>query len=341
MFKNAIIFRIDADWVQPEAAAIEEALGLARFTPCGATQRESFGWVEPRGEKHGPLAEFVGGQLMLKLCFETKMLPASVVKDKVDEKVEKLKEERGLKRVGAAVKREIKQEVELELLPKAFTKKGATMMWVNARDKFLVVGAGSLKKADRLVDAFVEAMSQVGSTIKLTPVHTQTSPAVAMSEWLTTQEAPAGFSVDRDCELKSTDGEKSTVRYSRHTLDIKEVVEHIQVQGKTPTKLSMTHDGRFSFVLADDMSLKKLELLDVVLKEGGEGKDSGFDADVAIFTGEMSKLIPALIEALGGEAILGEEGADTESESGDAGAGEVPNAAAESSEEASTEEAVA
>ena len=310
MFKNAITYRIAADWTQPEVAVIEEALGLARFEPCGPTQRESFGWVEARGEKHGPLAEVVGGQLILKLCTESKMLPASVVKDAVDAKVEALKQETGRTRIGGAAKREIKAEAELELLSKAFTKKGATMMWVNARDKFIVVGAGSLKKADRLVSAFVDAMSQVGSTITLTPLNTKTSPSVAMAHWLTTQEAPVSFSVDRDCELKSTDGEKSTVRYSRHTLDIKEVVEHIEVQGKEPTQLSMTYDSRFSFVLASDLSLKKLELLDVVLQGGGDSKDTGFDGDVAIFTGEMSKLMPALIEALGGEAILGDEGAD-------------------------------
>ena len=31
------------------------------------------------------------------------------------------------------------------------------------------------------------------------------------------------------------------------------------------------------------------------------GKDDGFDADVAIATGELRKLLPELLEALGGE----------------------------------------
>lgn len=314
MFKNAIIYRIGADWAMPEVAALEEALGQMRFVPCGASQRESAGWVEPRGEKHGALAESVGGQLILKLCVESKVLPASVVKEQVQIRVDKLKADRGIERVGAAAKKEIKEEVEQELLAKAFTKKGTTTLWLDPKSRFLVVGAGSVKKADRIIEALVNALSHVGSILLVRPLCTQTSPGVAMSTWLKEKEAPADFSTDRECELKQPDSEKSAVRYSRHTLDIDEIVQHI-AQGKVPTKLAMTWNGRVSFVLTEDMSLKKLEMLDVVL-QGGDGKDSGFDADVAIFTGEMSGLLPALIQALDGELVPGQ--AEAEAEGGEA-----------------------
>jgi recombination associated protein RdgC len=307
MFKNAIIFRINDDWEAPPVAALQEALELGKFVSCGATQRESFGWVEPRGEQHGPLVESVGGELIFKMMGESKMLPSSVVKERVEERCKKLEAETGRK-PGSKAKKELKEEIELELLPQAFTKKGATLMWVSPKGKFIVIDAGSIKKADRLTHQLIEALAQVGNSITLRPVSTKTSPATAMSLWLTEMEAPAGFSVDRDCELKAPDAEKATVRYARHTLDIEEVVEHIKVQGKIPTKLAMTHGGRVSFVLADDLSLKKVEVLDVVL-ESAKKEDAGFDADVAIVTGELSQLIPNLIEALGGESLLGEDGA--------------------------------
>src|ERR1700744_296711 len=130
-----------------------------------------------------------------------------------------------------------------------------------------------------------------------------------MAEWLSTREGPAGFRIDRECELKQPDSEKALVRYARHTLDIDEVGEHIR-QGKLPTSLAMTWDGRVSFVLTEQLALKKIKLLDVVLEgqeRAGKG-DDGFDADVAITTGELGKLIPDLVDALGGPLKLGDAG---------------------------------
>jgi recombination associated protein RdgC len=66
----------------------------------------------------------------------------------------------------------------------------------------------------------------------------------------------------------------------------------------------MTWNDRVSFVLTEAGQVRKIKMLDVVLKESGDtGKeDDGFDTNVAILTGELSQLIPDLLEALGGEA---------------------------------------
>ena len=112
-----------------------------------------------------------------------------------------------------------------------------------------------------------------------------------------------GFTVYRECELKSADEAKAVVRYARHPLDIEEVQAHIAA-GKLPTKLAMTWDDRVSFMLTEGLQIKKVSFLDTVF-EGTKADDGGFDTDVAIATGELVKLIPDLIEALGGEAESG------------------------------------
>ena len=139
--------------------------------------------------------------------------------------------------------------------------------------------------------------------LALALVHTATSPQAAMAHWLASQEPPAGFSIDRECELKAADEEKAVVRYARHPLDIEEVQSHIAA-GKLPTRLALTWEGRVSFLLTEGLQLKKIAFLDTVFEGQADG-EGGFDADVAIATGELAQLLPDLLAALGGEVPAG------------------------------------
>lgn len=230
---------------------------------------------------------------MLRFMSESKMLPASVLNRKVQEKADAIEKEFGRK-PGKKEKRDLKDEAKLDLLPMAFTKQSGMWVWIDPQAKFLVLDTGAQGKADEVVTLLVESLQGFGVAL----LDTQTSAQAAMAHWLLSQEAPAGFSIDRECELKAADESKAVVRYARHPLDIEEVRLHVQ-QGKLPTKLAMTWDDRVSFILADSLQIKKIAFTDTVLDQAGD--EGGFDTDVAIATGELSKLIPDLIEALGGE----------------------------------------
>ena len=297
-----MIYRLDSGWpatVEPLEAALQEA----QFVECGASQEKSVGWVEPRGHAHGPLVEVVGGQWLLKLMMEVKVVPGSVIKRKVQDQVDHIESSTGRK-PGKKEKREISDDVRLSLLPMAFSKQSSVQVWVDPAAGLLLTDAGSQAKADEVMTWLIKAVD--GLVVQL--VNTQTSPAAAMAAWLGTQEAPSGFSVDRECELKAADESRAVVRYTRHALDTEEVRQHITM-GKMPTRLALTWGDRVSFVLTESLQLKKLAFLESVFEaaptSAADGKDDNFDADVAIATGELRKLIPDLIEALGGEAALG------------------------------------
>ncbi|WP_243019115.1 recombination-associated protein RdgC [Simplicispira sedimenti] len=295
MFKNMIVYRIAPQW-QVGLETLEDALQKAIFAACGATQERAVGFVPPRGEAHGPLAESVGGQWILRFMVEAKVLPGSVLARKVQDKVDQIERETGRK-PGKKEKRDLKDEAKLDLLPMAFTKMGSMWVWIDPQARTLVLDTGSQARADEVVSQLVELLP-AGFAVAL--LHTQTSPQTAMAHWLKEQDPPAGFTVDRECELKSPDESKAVVRYARHPLDIEEVQQHIQA-GKLPTRLALTWDDRVSFVLTEGLQLKKIAFLDTVF-EGQAQDEGGFDTDVAIATGELSKLLPDLIEALDGEA---------------------------------------
>lgn len=293
-----MMYRLVSPWTVT-AEQLEAALQEARFEVCGASQEKSVGWVEPRGVEHGPLLEVVGGQWILKLMMEVKVIPGSVVKRKADEQLAQIEATTGRK-PGKKEARDIREDARLSLLPMAFTKQSTTLVWVDPKASLLVLDAGSQAKADEVLTCLVKAVD--GLAVQL--IDTQTSPAAAMAIWLSTKEAPQSFSVDRECELKASDESKAVVRYTRHALDTDEVTQHIAM-GKMPTRLAMTWNDHFSFVLTEALQLKKVAVLDVVFEAAAslasDGKDDNFDADVAIATGELQQLIPDLLEALGGE----------------------------------------
>ena len=294
MFKNMIVYRVGPEW-SATVAQIEEGLDGGRFVECGSTQEKSVGWIEPRGEANGPLVESVGGQLILKLMIETRALPGSVVTRKVKDRVAKIEASTGRK-PGKKEIRDIKDDTRLELLPMAFTKQASIGIWIDHKARLLVIDAASQARTDDVVTMLVKSMPGLAVTL----LNTKVSPTAAMSEWLISQEAPAGFSVDRECELKAADESKAVVRYARHPLDTDEVRKHVQA-GKLPTRLALTWDNRISFVLTENLQIKKLAFLDVVFDGSSAGKDDGSDADTAIATVELRKLLPDLLEALGGE----------------------------------------
>ena len=293
-----MVYRIGAEW-QPTVEQIEDSLSKAIFVECGATQAQSLGWAPPRGIEHAGLVEDIGGHWLLKLMVEQRVLPGSVVKKRVDEIAAQVEQATGRKPGKKALK-DLKEQATHELLPMAFTKTSAVKVWIAPAQRLLMIDAGSANRAEEVVTLLVKALD--GLSLHL--VQTAESPAACMAAWLMDGVPPEGFTIDRECELKSADEMKSVVRYARHSLDIEEVRQHLQ-SGKMPTRLAMSWKDRVSFMLTDTLQIKKVSFLDLAF-EGQSGsnapeKDEQFDADAALATGELCKLIPELIEGLGGE----------------------------------------
>ena len=301
MFKNVTLYRIAPGWA-PTLQAMETALDGARFVPCGATQDKAVGWVEPRGEAHGPLVESVAGQRVLKLMIETKTVPGAVVREHAQEQADHIEASTGRK-PGKKETKALREDALLALLPQAFPRRSSAWVWIDPANGWLVTDASSQGKLDELVTALVRAFD--GLAIQL--LQTSVTPQTAMTQWLaaTSPEAwPEGFHVERECELKSADEEKSVVRFTRHNLATDEVRQHI-AEGKLPTRLALSWEGRIGLVLTESMQLKKINFLEGVFDDRSDDGESGFDTNVTLATGELQKLIPALIAALGGELELG------------------------------------
>ncbi|SDH24726.1 MULTISPECIES: recombination-associated protein RdgC [unclassified Duganella] len=294
-FKNLQIYRLPAPWAYtPEQ--LEEALSSNAFTPASSNELLRQGWDKPR--PNGGLVHVVNKQMLILLGTEKKLLPNSVINQVAKARAAEMEEAQGFA-PGKKAMKELKERVADELLPRAFSIRGNVWTWIDPVNGWLVVDAASPAKADEVIKLLLKAVDRM----PLESLRVQRSPVGVMTEWLQTDEAPAGFTVDMDTELRATGESKAAVRYVKHSLDPEEVRRHIAA-GKQCTRLAMTWDSKISFVLTESLAIKGVKPLDVLDEKdaGVRNDDERFDGDFMLMTGELSKLMADVVEALGGEA---------------------------------------
>lgn len=294
-FKNLQIYRLPAPWAMT-SEQLEASLAPQAFAPCTSLDMQSQGWISPRD--NGMLVHTVNRQMLLVLGTEKKLLPATVINQVAKARATEMEEQQGFK-PGKKQMREIKEQVADELLPRAFSIRSSTWTWIDPVNGWLVIDAASAIKAEEVLKLLITAIDKFPmETLRVTQ-----SPVAAMTDWLVADEAPRGFTVDQDTELRATGEGKATVRYVRHTLEADDVRRHIAA-GKQCTRLALTWADRVSFVLTESLGIKRLSPLDV-LKEDvdrtSKNDDERFDSDVALMTGELNKMMTELVDALGGE----------------------------------------
>jgi recombination associated protein RdgC len=298
-FKNLQIYRLPAPWAMTPDT-LEEALAPQAFTPCTSLELQRQGWLSPRD--NGRLVHTVNRQMLLQLGTEKKLLPSSVINQVAKAKAAELEEQQGFK-PGRKQMKELKEQVADELLPRAFSIRSSTWVWIDPVNGWLVVDAASASRAEDVIRLLLKAVNP----FPMDTLRVAISPVTAMTEWLLSDEAPGSFTVDQDTELRATGEGKATVRYVRHTLETDDVRRHIEA-GKQCTRLALTWCDKVSLVLTENLGVKRIAALDV-LKESNEvttsGEDERFDADMMLMTGELAKLIADLVAALGGEVKEG------------------------------------
>jgi recombination associated protein RdgC len=295
-FKNLQIYRLPAPW----AMTAEQLAGFLvpqAFTPCTSIELQSQGWVAPR--PNGGLVHTVNCQMLMALATEKKLLPSSVINQVAKARAAEMEEQQGFK-PGRKQMKELKEQVADELLPRAFSIQSSTRVWIDPVNGWLVIDTSSASRAEDVIRFLLKAVER----FPLDTLRVAQSPVSAMTEYLLADEAPGGFTVDQDTELRATGQGKATVRYLRHTLESADVRRHIE-GGKQCTRLAMTWADRVSFVLTESLTVKRVAVLDVLKEiEGSANDDERFDTDFALMTGELAKMIVDLVAAMGGEMDL-------------------------------------
>ncbi|MCL6416337.1 recombination-associated protein RdgC [Aestuariirhabdus sp. Z084] len=295
-FKNLIVYRFTKPFTD-SAESLEKQLLEGAFKPCGKQDLSSFGWVPPLGKQSELLVHSTNGYLMLCARKQEKLLPASVVREILSEKVQQI-EDAEHRKLYKKERDTLKEEITFELMPRAFTRNSTTFAFIAPRQGLLMVDASSMKKAEELVSYL---RGNLGS-LPVVPPALKQSPASVMTGWL--NQTPAGFELGDEAELSEPGDEGGIIRCKRHDLTGEEIAIHLDA-GKQVNKLALSWNDQLSFLLNDDFSLKRLrfgeEIQEQASDQGGEDAASRFDADFSLMSACLCDLLEQVIEALGGE----------------------------------------
>jgi recombination associated protein RdgC len=294
-FKNLVVFRLRAAWSR-KVEDFEAKLAQQPLQKCAGFEMESRGWVCPQHE--GQYLYHQNRQWLLALGVEQKLLPGSVIRQVAEERIVQMQAMLGHP-LGRKQKRDIRDKVTAELMPRALSRRRKTYAWIDTANGWLAVDAAGEPQAEQ----FLEALRKSDDDLPIARLETDKSPSVSMSRWITDGDVPGPFGIDEDLELRAPDATKATVRYARHGLGGKDIRDHIAA-GKQPVRLGLTWNDRVSFVLTDQLHVKRLSFLEILERESSEetqDEEERFEIDFALMTGELSRLLADLVAALGGE----------------------------------------
>lgn len=298
-FKNLALYRFTEPF-SLTSNELEEKLVDKRFRPCASHDEFSLGWSAPAGNTVEQLVHNSNGFMMICLKKEEKVIPAAVINEMLLDKINEVEEREGQK-LAKKERTTLKEELIFELLPRAFSFSKKTFAYIDPKGGWMVVDAASAKKAEDLLS---HLRKTIGS-LPVIPINSNDKPTAIMTQWLVdTKSVAKNFVVEDECELRSPEEEGGIIRCKRHNLSLPEITNHLD-SGKQVIKLAIAWSDRLSFILDENLSIKRLKFLDLIQDQVADievdDEASQFDVDFSIMSLEIANFLPHLLNTFGGE----------------------------------------
>jgi len=298
-FKNIRIYRFTKPFTL-SVEQLDEALSTAAFEPCGSQDQKRMGWVSPitgQVEASG-FAHASQNYLMVCAKRQEKVLPAAVVNEFLAEKVNAIQDAEDRK-VGRKQRLQLKDEVMMDLLPRAFTRSQLQYAYIAPEQGYLVVDAASANKAEELIHTLRDTLGSMA----VVPLSGLQQPLDAMTTWVSQNLAPENIVLGEECELADAKDAGSVIRCKQQDLASAEIA-NLLASGMLVTKLALNWMEGISFILDDQLAIKRLRFEDKVRDKvddvDPQSQAEQFDIEFSVMTIELSALINDLLNALGG-----------------------------------------
>ncbi len=295
MFRNVRFYRLDGIWPDNEEDLSKE-LEQAGFEPCGPLTERSSGWEAIDTETSDLLARRLNGADLLKLRSQSRVLPAAVISEELDSRIEEFRN-RMQEAPTPREKRRLKAEARDELMPKAMLKSDRIWGYVDLKEKVLGIDTA----LDSVAERFVRRLQASIDGLNIRPLQTM-KPVDELLTGIFFDDAPRLFAVGRECRMQDLADTGSVVRWTDFDLGDNAIRDHV-ANGMRLTHLAIVYDNIMSCVLNENGVISKLRFLGVD-DDSEDHKDplARQDAEFVLITGTLRRLLGDLKSSLGGFA---------------------------------------
>lgn len=284
-FKNCHIYHLSSPFELSETD-FANLLENKRFHPVGRQDNESQGWVSPLNRHLEHLLHTANGCYLLCLRKEQKVIPASMVKESVEEKVKAIEEAEGRKVYGKE-RTAIKDDVLSLLKPKALTKSSHIFGYIDPRNHLMVVNAGSNSVADGFIQMLIDSLGSLGA-VKMMG---EENPSTIMNRWLL-EGLPNDWQLTGQYELKDPQDERVAKFKDNETGN--QLIGELLEDGYWIQKLGIRYKEQFNAIIQHDLQIKSIKFDDELLNENDEVESeqyARFDADFVLMTQTFAEFI--------------------------------------------------
>jgi recombination associated protein RdgC len=263
--------------------------------PAGPLELSSRGFVPPHGRGSAALFHAVNRTLWLTLGIEDKVFPPAVLTEELAKRLAKIEEAEGRK-LGGRARKQLKDDIAHELLPRAFVKPRRLSALIDLDECFVAVDTSSRKQAE----AFVSELRHVLGSFPAVSLNAEVAVRAVLTGWLWGEAMPEPLIVGDEAELRDPATDGAVLRVSRQELAAEEIHAHLE-SGKQVTRLSLVHDQAVSFVFGEDLGVRKVKLLDSAMESlentARDSVEAELDARHALFALEVRALFRCLTPA--------------------------------------------
>jgi recombination associated protein RdgC len=293
MFRNLRLYRLHSAWPDAEAA-LSGQLEQAAFEPCGSFTERSSGWEPPAGGDADPLCRRVGGADLMRLRNQVRLLPAAAVNETLEERVAEFRR-RAQRDPSRKEKRELKDEVHAELMPRALLKSERVKGFCLIAEKLIGIDTASEAQAERFLDRLRDSLG----SLQVTPLQFK-QPFAQLINRVFLGNGPPAFRPGRECRMQDPAAGAAVVSWLDIDLTDDDVRRHVR-NGLKLTRLGVVFDDLATCVIDQDGVIRKLRLQGMNEAEDAEEDPlARLDTEFVLLTGVIRRLVKALGKSLGG-----------------------------------------